>query len=96
MAARLFTLPMPEGGAEREVYWMVHHNCAQAKALKPALGDSDLDLVQFPVGLVGEGMPSGTPFEVSTTNPCDACGAYLRAWFQWSAPKFAGPKLWTP
>lgn len=85
--ARLFTLPMPEAGSEREVYWMVHHNCDQAKALKRVVGE-DCDLIQFSVGLVGAEMPAGVAFEVVSTNNCEACGKTLRAWFQWSAPKF--------
>lgn len=95
---RVYDLPMPEGGAEREVYWMRHHNCAMARALKAELGDDDLDLVQFSVGLQGEGMPSGQVFIVESTNPCDACGKYLRARFRWQAPKVFAvkSKLWTP
>ena len=90
MAARLFTLPMPEGGAEHEVCWMTRHGCDQGRALNRVL-DEATDEVQFPVGNVGYGMPANVPFEVVTSDICHACGKHLRAWFQWS-----GPRFWTP
>lgn len=88
--ARLQVLPRPEAGAEREVDWVTHHNCSQAKALRSELGDS-IDELHFPVGLIGYEMPLGIPFEVMASDECRACGAYLRMWFEWS-----GPRLWVP
>lgn len=82
---------MPEGGAERDVTWLVHHNCGPAKALKGPLEDPDIDVLLFPIGLEGEGMPANTPFDVTCTEPCGACGALVGAWFEWSAPKLFLP-----
>lgn len=90
MAPRVFRLPMPEGGDERSVVWYRHHNCGPGKALRAELGE-DIDLLQFTVGLQGQGMPSNVPFEVLAADDCRACGAAVRAWFEWAAPR-----IWVP
>ena len=82
--SRLITLPMPEAGAEREVYLLRRHNCPNAKVFREI--EPDADEVIFPVGLVGEGMPAGVPFVVETSTECQVCGKVLRAWFQWQRP----------
>lgn len=96
MSARLFTIPMPEGGAEREVCWMTHHSCLMARDAREILEDRDIDLVQFSVGLVGQGMPAGIPFEVTTTDECGVCGNWLKAWFQWQKKVEIVGSLWRP
>lgn len=85
-------VPMPEGGAEQRVYYFVNHNCTVARALKNSTDcDDNIDLVLFPVGHFGMGIPAGRPFEVETTEPCGACGKVLRAIYEWVAPR-----IWTP
>lgn len=66
---------------------MVNHNCSAAKLYKTEAGFDDVDLVQMPVGLFGYEMPAGVPFEVTSANPCEACGSWLRAEFMWSTSK---------
>lgn len=90
--AQKFTVKMPEGGAERFEYLLTHHECPEGKALAEQ-GDDDpsllvADMILFPYGLVGMGMPRGVPFEVPTSEPCAACGKYLRAWFVWEPKTF--------
>lgn len=79
-------LPVPEAGAEREVYLMVNHRCPQSKQ-----AEENGDLVLFAVGYYGMEIPAGIPFEVTSTEECGACGKYLKAMFEWSAPR-----IWTP
>lgn len=86
MSMRVRRLPMPEGGAEKNVYMFINHGCPQSKGL-----DENADLVLFPVGYYGMEIPSGVAFEVETTEPCPACGKLLRSMFEWVAPR-----LWTP
>lgn len=94
MSRRLITLPRPEGGAEHGVVLAIHHNCPAARLYKKEVPDEfgeDIDLVQMAVGLHGYEMPAGVPFEVTSTNPCDACNAYVRGMFQWSTSKLFIP-----
>lgn len=80
------TLPRPEGGAEHGVTWWARHGCAAARLYREGQDVEDfeeIDRVLFPVGLVGYEMPAGVPFEVVSTNPCDACNTYLRSMFMW-------------
>jgi hypothetical protein len=68
---------------------MVNHSCGAARIYKEedSVEFADIDLVQMPVGLFGYEMPAGVPFEVTSTNPCEACGAHVRAEFMWNSPK---------
>lgn len=88
---RVIRLPMPEGGAEREVAFYRHHRCKNAAVFARSLENPNVDRLQFSVGLFGEGMPTNTPFPVNSTNPCEVCGGYFTLWFEW-----AGPKIWIP
>jgi hypothetical protein len=90
MPSRVMRLPMPEGGAERDVWFDVHHNCPQGKALRVDLGE-DVDLIEFPVGHAGMGIPGNTPFVVTAVNDCRACGKLLSKWFEWAAPRLFVP-----
>lgn len=94
--ARLFKLPRPEAGEEHGVVWLVHHSCRNAAAIRAAVDDPDVDLLQFSVGVHGYGMPLEVPFQVTSTNECSVCGKYIRAWFQWTGPRVITPALWTP
>lgn len=49
-------------------------------------GITDSDVLLFPVGLFGMGMPNGAAFEVMATEPCEACGVLLRCMFAWNGP----------
>lgn len=90
--SRLFHVQRPEDENDLlGICWLVNHNCEQAKALRAAVEDENLDLLQFSVGIIGYGMPLNVPFEVISTNECGACGKSLRAWFAWS-----GPRIWVP
>lgn len=89
---QVFRVQRPEGGAERNVCYYRHHNCGTAKALKAAgVLDEDGDLLQFTIGLQGEGMPANIPFEVVSSNSCGGCGKAFRAMAVWVAPR-----IWTP
>jgi hypothetical protein len=94
---KIFRLRRPEMGEEHGVVWFRHHGCPSAQAMKSALEDDDLDLLQWPVGLVGYGMPLNTPFAVETSNSCGVCGKSLTAWFEWTGAKVVNiGGLWTP
>lgn len=83
---------MPEGGAEQRTYIVINHNCTVGRALKNSTDcDKDVDLLLFPVGHFGMGIPAGQPFEVQSSEPCGACGKYLRSMYEWVAPK-----IWVP
>lgn len=89
--AQKFTVDMPEGGMERFEYLLTHHECPESAALFESEGSARSaveDLVLFPYGLVGQGMPRGVPFEVQTSEPCGACNKILRAWFEWKPRSF--------
>lgn len=97
MPASRFRLPRPEGGAEAGVTFARHHECASARHMRAALDDDDADLITFPVGHAGQGIPSDTPFTVTAIEPCGVCGKLLVAWFEWVGPSFHSVSpLWTP
>lgn len=79
----IYSLPMPEGGAEHGVVFHRHHGCQHAADFRAALDDRDVDLLQFSVGLAGSGLPSGVPFVVTSSNACPVCGSQPSAWFEW-------------
>ena len=60
-----------------------HHNCANAKLLRAVLEDEEADLLVFPIGYYGDGLPSETPFVVTALEPCNICGALPSMWAQW-------------
>lgn len=96
MGRRLIELRMPEGGAEHETVYETHHRCAPANALAREMGD-DIDLIVFPVGNVGYGMPLNTAFAVQALGECDACGRLLTAMFVWRRGHVShAGSLWTP
>ena len=81
---RVISLEQPEGGAEHGLVFVRRHGCAMSRALKAELGDdAPTDEVIWPVGQTGYGVPGGIPFEVQSVGPCECCGAYLRAMFEW-------------
>lgn len=89
---------MPEGGAEHEVVYELHHRCPQANALiRTEVGREDMDLLVFPVGNYGYAIPKNVTFAVTAMDPCGACGRLLTAQFVWRSGhvNHAG-SLWTP
>lgn len=91
-APQVRRLPMPQGGAEQRTYIFIHHNCTMARGLKNSTEcDPDIDLLLFPVGAYGMGIPAGQPFEVESSEPCGACQKVLRSLYEWSAPR-----IWVP
>lgn len=87
MPARLMKCKRPESHEEElHLVRFEHHGCEawmrmhQEQGAEVAAGK---DIVLFPIGVYGSGMPSGVPFEVYSTEPCEACNAILRAWAQW-------------
>lgn len=44
----------------------------------------DDDVLEFPVGIYGEGMPIGAAFQAVAV--CAACGDAKSAWFVWTGP----------
>lgn len=97
-ARRIIALPMPEGGAEHEVVYLLHHRCSVANALiRTEVGSEDMDLLIFPVGNYGYGMPLGIPFGVQALDPCGACGQDVGVYFVWQAGHSSHPgEIWTP
>lgn len=96
MARKLIELRMPEGGAEHPLVYETHHRCAPANALAREMGE-DIDLLVFPVGNVGYGMPLNTVFPVTALEECQACGVLLTAQFVWRRGHVAhNGTLWTP
>lgn len=98
MARRIIPLKMPEGGAEIDVIYELHHRCGPANALiRTEVGTEDMDLLIFPVGNVGYGMPLDIPFGVQALDSCQACGADVGCYFVWQPGHAAHPgSLWTP
>lgn len=87
----------PEGGEEHGVVFTRRHACKNAAEFRAAFEDPYVDELQFAVGLHGWEVPVDIPFDVTATEPCAVCGALVKAWFEWYAPKVhAGPDLWTP
>lgn len=87
MSAQFVHLPRPEDGEFQDCYLFRHHNCALGKSLRRELDDEDIDLLLFPVGIYGSGMPLYTAFEVLSSEPCGACETTLRIWAEWVGPK---------
>lgn len=95
-ARKLIELRQPEGGAEHEVLYQVHHRCSQANALHIELGN-DIDLLFFPVGNAGYTMPLDVPFSCTSLDECHACGQLVGCWFVWRAGHVSHPgEIWTP
>lgn len=97
-ARRIIALRQPEGGAEHEVVYTLHHRCSVANSLiSSKVVDEDADLLIFPVGNVGYGMPKGIPFGVQATDPCPSCGRDVGVYFVWQAGATEHPgEIWTP
>lgn len=97
-ARRIISLRMPEAGAEHEVIYELHHRCSVANALiRTEVGTEDMDLLVFPVGNVGYGMPRGVPFGVEALDPCASCGQNVGVYFVWQAGHSSHPgQIWTP
>lgn len=85
--SKLFTVQRPEGGEGVDVKLVAHHNCANAAAFRKALDDEQVDELVWNVSAYGGGMPLFTPFVVTSTNPCDVCGAYVNRWVQWGGSR---------
>ena len=98
MGRRIITLRRPEGGAEHAVIYEMHHRCSVANALVlTEVGTEDMDLLIFPVGNVGYGMPFGIPFGVQALDACSACGANVGVYFAWQQGHSSHPgSVWTP
>jgi hypothetical protein len=87
---------MPEGGAEHQLAYSTHHRCPQANALVREFGN-DVDLLIFPVGNYGFGMPLNQVFAVTALEECKACGRLLTAQFVWRrGHTHHGGRLWIP
>lgn len=87
MARQIIKLKRPEGGAEHGVTFWRNHDCSAASVYRQEEGFENIDLVLFPVGIVGYEMPAGVPFEVQTIAPCEACNTYLKQMFMWTSSK---------
>lgn len=87
MGSRMFTMDRPSSSQEeaRFLYATVH-DCDPGRR-NARQGIKGTDALLFPVGLYGFGMPNGVPFEVETTQECEACNTILKAWFQWRGIK---------
>lgn len=59
------------------------HNCQNAKLLRAATEDPDADLLYFPVGPAGRGLPGDVPFMVTAVDRCKVCGAQPSMWCAW-------------
>lgn len=86
--AKHFTVDRPSSEQEElRTVFGAQHRCPEAAYKERVLGEKGSDVLLFPVGAFGQGIPTGVPFEVWTTEPCGACGALLRAWFSWRGAK---------
>lgn len=90
----------PGDGTEHGVVWYRHHGCKNAKEFRSMMENRDIDILQFPVGLIGFEMPLNVPFVVEASNACPVCGATVRAWFKWTGGMVMDlhptSSLWTP
>lgn len=91
MGRRLYHFKQPEGGAEREVFTYMRHQCPEAEFARKALDEPDADLLEFNVGLQGQLFPAGVPFEVHSTYACLACSKDVAFMGVWDAPKIYIP-----
>lgn len=73
-------------GNEHELVIEIRHSCVNARAMRRALQDDEADSLAFGVGVVGHGLPLGTPFAVTSMNVCQVCGNQPSAWFEWTGP----------
>jgi len=79
--------------SEDDIKYMVrfaHHGCRQFNEGVARLGREAMagkNLILFPIGIFGQGMPLGIPFEVWTTEPCEACKQHVSIWVEWTGPK---------
>lgn len=87
MTSALISLGRPADGEEHGVVFLRNHNCRDAAMFRSALEDRDVDLLIWPVGLIGYQMPLDTPFAVECGNECKVCGSRPWCWFQWHGPK---------
>lgn len=88
MAPRVFEVSRPEGGSELFLAMYARHRCPEAiQAEMMGNDDEDYDLLQFPYGAIGFGIPNDTPYEVISTLPCEACLRSVKAMFVWRGPK---------
>lgn len=76
---RLISVTRPE--EEQDVSYETPHRCEIGERLANYLDAPDM--LFFPVGTVGAGMPQGVPFKVVSQEPCPACGKYVACWFEW-------------
>ncbi len=81
MTKELIELDQPEQGEEHGLLWFAAHGCKEADALRSI--DREIDMMLFPVGLVGYTMPQGVMFAVPSSEPCAACGKYDTRYFVW-------------
>ena len=94
---KLVELRQPEGGAEHQIIWSIHHHCPPANALVRELNDNDADLLVYPVGNVGYNMPVNTVFAVDPLGPCAACGREPRCQFVFRKGHVShAGSIWTP
>lgn len=82
---RIRKVPRPEGGGDIRSVYTVPHRCDLGRSLRRA-GMEDPDLLEFNLGAHGGHLPANATFDVGSTEPCPACGAVVRAWFQWVDP----------
>jgi hypothetical protein len=95
----MIELRMPEGGAEQHSVYETYHRCPQANALKRAgvVADDEVDLLVFPIGTYGFGMPLNVPFACTAMEECRACGRLLTSHFVWRRGHVShAGSLWTP
>lgn len=57
---------------EQRLVYMTRHRCEPGQAMETH--DEDPDVLLFPVGVYGAGMPKHIPFFVPAFEPCPACG----------------------
>ena len=67
---------------EQRLVYITRHRCPQGESLAAA-GQEDPDLLLFPIGIHGAGMPTGAAFSVPAYEPCPACGQKPAVWAQW-------------
>lgn len=100
----MIKLRRPESHEEEAHCYIGREHRCQAAALKLQVEGREKyeadggDAILFPVGHYGSGLPGNVPFEVVSTEPCPACGVYVKTLAMWVTPTVIdlGSKLAVP
>jgi len=78
---------------EQDIKYMVRFAAHDCQAYRDGVNSRGLEamegknVVLLPIGIFGWAMPLGVPFEVWSTEACEACGEHVRIMVEWTGPK---------